>query len=68
MDQDNHAEFINTFYKNLQSKRGPNTLKHTLSQVIVEYAIEQTDSHLIICNSNRSRTYELHISVIKGGF
>lgn len=55
MDQDNQAEFINTYYKNLQPKRGPNTLKHALSKLIVDYAKENTDSHLIICNSNRTR-------------
>ena len=38
MDQDNHAEFINTYYKNLQPKQGPNTLKHSLSKLIVDYA------------------------------
>jgi tRNA uridine 5-carbamoylmethylation protein Kti12 len=53
MDQDNHAEFINTYYRNLQPKQGPNTLKHAISRLIVDYAKEQTDSHLIICNSNR---------------
>ncbi|MCA1319579.1 ATP-binding protein [Bacillus tianshenii] len=53
MDQDNHAEFINTYYRKLQPKQGPNTLKHDISHLIVEYAKKQTDSHLIICNSNR---------------
>jgi deoxyadenosine/deoxycytidine kinase len=55
IDQDNHAEFINTYYKALQPIHGPNTLKHAISKLIVNYAIEQTDYHLIICNSNRSR-------------
>lgn len=55
MDQDNHAEFINAFYKNLQPDTGPNTLKHAISQLIVDYAIKNTNRHLIICNSNRSR-------------
>ncbi len=27
IDQDNHAEFINTFYKKLLPKHGPNTIK-----------------------------------------
>lgn len=53
MDQDNHAEFINTYYRNLQPLQGPNTLKHAISRLIVDYAKEQTDSHFIICNSNR---------------
>jgi predicted kinase len=54
MDQDNHGAFINMYYKNLQPKTGPNTLKHAISQLIVDYAKEQSDCHLIICNSNRS--------------
>ncbi|MBS8263965.1 ATP-binding protein [Mesobacillus boroniphilus] len=55
IDQDNHAEFINTYYKNLQQVHGPNILKYAISRLIVNYAIEQTDCHLILCNSNRSR-------------
>ncbi|MFS0690348.1 ATP-binding protein [Sporosarcina sp. 179-K 8C2 HS] len=55
MDQDNHGAFINTYYKNLQPKTGPNTLKHAISQLIVDYAKEHSDCHLILCNSNRSR-------------
>ncbi|MBT2679371.1 AAA family ATPase [Bacillus sp. ISL-35] len=55
MDQDSHAEFINTYYKKLQPKDGPNTLKHAISKLIVQYTIEHTNHHLIICNSNRSR-------------
>lgn len=55
MDQDNHAEFINTYYKSLQPKKGPNTLKHAISRLIVDYAKEHTNLHLIISNSNRSK-------------
>ena len=55
MDQDNHGAFINKYYKNLQPKSGPNTIKHAISQLIVNYAKEHSDCHLIICNSNRSR-------------
>lgn len=61
MDQDNHAEFINTYYKKLQPKQGPNTLKHSLSKLIVDYAKENTDFHFIICNSNRSRKGRLYL-------
>jgi tRNA uridine 5-carbamoylmethylation protein Kti12 len=61
MDQDNHAEFINTYYKNLLPKNGPNTLKHSLSKLIVEYAKNHTDFHFIICNSNRSRKGRLYL-------
>lgn len=56
IDQDNHASFINKYYKNLQPKQGPNTLKHSLSKLIVDYVKESTNFHLIICNSNRSRS------------
>ncbi|MFB3167690.1 AAA family ATPase [Neobacillus sp. 179-C4.2 HS] len=61
MDQDNHAEFINTFYKNLQPRQGPNTLKHSVSKLIVDYAKEHTDLHFIICNSNRSRKGRVYL-------
>ena len=56
MDQDNQAEFINTHYEKLQPAKGPNTFKHGLSKFIVDYAKEYTNLHLIICNSNRSKT------------
>jgi predicted kinase len=61
IDQDNHAEFINTYYKNLLPKQGPNTLKNAISQTIVDYAVNQTDLHLIICNSNRNRKWRLEL-------
>ncbi|MFP7298670.1 ATP-binding protein [Neobacillus niacini] len=56
IDQDNHAEFINTHYKKLRPKQGPNTFKYAITQTIVDYAVEQTDFHLILCNSNTDRT------------
>lgn len=55
MDQDNHAEFINTFYKKLQPKLGPNTLKHSISQLIVDYAKRNTDLHIIVSSANRTK-------------
>ena len=54
-DQDNHAEFINTHYKALLPKQGANTIKYAITQTVVDYAINQTDFHLILCNANRSR-------------
>ncbi|MGE7981607.1 AAA family ATPase [Solibacillus sp. NPDC093137] len=54
VDQDNHAQFLNTYYKKLQRDEGPNILKHSLSKLMVDYAKEHTDFHFIICNSNRS--------------
>lgn len=55
MDQDNHAEFINTYYKNLQPKSGPNTLKHSISKLIIDYAKSNTECHIIVSNSNRTK-------------
>ncbi|MEF3307799.1 ATP-binding protein [Paenibacillus sp. GYB004] len=55
IDQDNHAAFINTYYKSLRPKEGPNTLKYAVTQTIVDYAADQTDCHLILCNSNLAR-------------
>ena len=55
IDQDNHAEFINTYYKTLLPKQGPNTIKYAISNTIVDYAVNQTDFHLILCNANRDQ-------------
>ncbi|MDX8342215.1 AAA family ATPase [Rossellomorea sp. YZS02] len=62
MDQDNTADFLNTYYQNLLPKQGPNFLKHSISKVIVEYAKKHTDGHIITCSANRTkkgRTYLL---------
>ena len=61
IDQDNHAEFINTYYESLRPKKGPNTLKYAITNFIVEYAKEQTDVHIIICNSNRNQKGRAHL-------
>ncbi|WP_409254248.1 ATP-binding protein [Bacillus sp. SCS-153A] len=53
IDQDNHAAFLNTFYKNMLPVNGPNTLKYAVSQTILDFAADETDSHIILCNSNR---------------
>ncbi|WP_408009843.1 ATP-binding protein [Pseudalkalibacillus sp. A8] len=61
IDQDNHAEFINTFYKTLLPKQGTNTIKYAITRTIVDYAVDQTDFHLILCNSNRARKVRLDL-------
>ncbi|KAA0823714.1 MULTISPECIES: ATP-binding protein [Bacillus cereus group] len=61
MDQDNQAEFINTHYEKLQPTEGSNILKHGLSKFIVDYAKEHTNLHLIICNSNRSKSGRFYL-------
>ncbi|RKN84890.1 AAA family ATPase [Paenibacillus ginsengarvi] len=55
IDQDNHAEFVNAHYKTLLPVQGPNTLKFAITRTIVDYAVSQTNDHLILCNSNRAR-------------
>ncbi|GGP08607.1 AAA family ATPase [Oceanobacillus neutriphilus] len=55
LDQDNHAEFINMYYQKLQPETGPNTLKHSITTLIGDYAIERTDLHIIACSANRTR-------------
>lgn len=55
IDQDNHAAFINAYYQSLRPKEGPNTLKYAVTQTIVDYAANQTDYHVILCNSNLTR-------------
>lgn len=54
IDQDNHAEFVNTYYKSLRPLQGPNTIKYAITNAIVDYAVQLTDFHLILCNSNRN--------------
>ncbi|MGE6401119.1 AAA family ATPase [Bacillus cereus] len=61
MDQDNQAEFINTYYEKLQPTEGTNTLKHGLSKFIVDYAKEYTNLYFIICNSNRNKNGRLYL-------
>ncbi|QUW21943.1 AAA family ATPase [Sporosarcina sp. Marseille-Q4063] len=53
IDQDNHAEFINANYNTLLPKQGPNTLKYAISKTILDYAVDQSDFHLILSNANR---------------
>lgn len=55
IDRDNNAEFINTYYKALLPKQGANTLKNAVSRTIVDYAVNETNYHLILCNANRGR-------------
>jgi predicted kinase len=61
IDQDNQAEFINTYYKTLLPKKGPNTIKYAITKTIVEYAVSHTNFHLILCNSNRFRKDRLDL-------
>ncbi|MFS0856736.1 MULTISPECIES: ATP-binding protein [Paenibacillus] len=55
IDQDNHAEFINEHYKKLRPIEGPNTLKFSVTDAIVNYATEQSNFHIILSNSNLNK-------------
>lgn len=59
IDQDNHADFINTHYKALLPRQGANTLKYAVTETIVDYATARSNFHLILCNANRSREARL---------
>lgn len=52
IDQDNHAAFINAHYMKLRPSEGPNTLKFSITNTIVDYAVEHSHLHIILCNSN----------------
>ncbi|MDN7240891.1 AAA family ATPase [Planococcus sp. N028] len=54
IDQDNHAEILHTYYPSLLPKKGPNNIKYALTQTIVDYAVNDTSCHIILCNSNRN--------------
>jgi predicted kinase len=61
IDQDNHAEFLHTYYETLVPKQGQNMIKYALTQTIVNYAVDETNCHLILCNSNRNRKGRLKL-------
>nr|WP_186321309.1 AAA family ATPase [Bacillus sp. FJAT-22090] len=61
IDQDNHAVFLHTYYEKLIPQQGHNTIKYLLTQTIVNHAINDTDCHIILSNSNRNRTGRLKL-------
>lgn len=54
VDQDNHAEILQTYYPVLVPQEGPNTIKYALTKTIVDYAVNETNCHVILCNSNQN--------------
>ncbi|WP_195575557.1 ATP-binding protein [Paenibacillus sp. 1001270B_150601_E10] len=55
IDQDNHAEFVNSYYRSLRPLQGPNTIKYAITKTIVDYTIQNTNYHIILSNSNLDR-------------
>lgn len=52
VDQDNQAEFLHAHYPALLRAEGPNRVKHALTRTLVEYATDETDCHVVLCNAN----------------
>ena len=61
IDQDNHAEFLQSNYPVLVPTKGHNKIKYALTQTIVDYAVNETSCHLILCNSNRNRKARINL-------
>lgn len=61
IDQDNHAEILRNYYPVLVPKQGANIIKYALTQTIVDYAVDQSDCHIILCNANRNRKGRLKL-------
>ncbi|WP_313891808.1 AAA family ATPase [Psychrobacillus sp.] len=61
IDQDNHAEFLQTYYQTLLPKQGNNMIKYAITETIVNYAVNETDCHIILCNSNRNQEGRLSL-------
>lgn len=61
VDQDNHAEILQTYYPALVPKAGANAIKYALTQTIVDHAVDQTDCHIILCNANRNQQGRLKL-------
>ena len=55
IDQDNHAAFLHTYYPTLFNQAGPNKIKFMLTQTMVDYVVQETNYHIILCNSNYNR-------------
>ncbi|MFP8782896.1 AAA family ATPase [Planococcus plakortidis] len=61
VDQDNHAEFLQTYYPALVPKEGANTIKYALTETIIDHTVERTECHVILCNANRNRQGRLKL-------
>ena len=55
VDQDNHAEILQSYYPALVPKEGANAIKYALTETIINHAVDQTDCHIILCNANRNQ-------------
>ncbi|WP_102275544.1 ATP-binding protein [Cytobacillus massiliigabonensis] len=61
VDQDLQEEFLQKNYSILIPEFGPKNLKYALTQTIVDFAINKTNLHIILCNSNRQKNPRLYL-------
>lgn len=61
IDQDVHAEILLSHYPSLIPKEGPHRLKFAITRSVVEYATNETNQHIILCNSNENRVNRLKL-------
>ncbi|MBP2111091.1 ATP-binding protein [Paenibacillus silagei] len=61
IDRDDVAEFINSQYESLLPKQGANTLKDALTRTLVDYAVHESEKHIIMCNNNSNREGRLRM-------
>ncbi|ETT63035.1 hypothetical protein C173_22107 [Paenibacillus sp. FSL R7-277] len=61
IDRDDLAGFINTRYESLLPKQGANTLKDALTRTLVDYAVHESEKHIIMCNNYSNREGRLRM-------
>jgi len=61
IDQDVHAEFLLNHYPSLVPTTGPHRLKFAITKSIVDYAVNETNQHIILCNSNENKANRLKL-------
>ncbi|WP_431811685.1 AAA family ATPase [Lysinibacillus sp. FW12] len=52
IDQDQQAQFLYDSYSKLIPNNGENTIKYKLTETLVQYAVDHTKFHIVLCNSN----------------
>lgn len=52
IDQDQQAQFLYDSYPKLIPENGENTIKYKLTETLVQYAVDHTEFHIVLCNSN----------------
>lgn len=61
IDQDVHAEFLLNHYPALIPTGGSHPLKYAITKTVVDYAVSETNHHIILSNSNENRVNRLKL-------